>query len=202
MVKKRNSKRKHSQVKESINKSKLITQEAIDSPKIQSATITDQSVKDVNELQNVLETAVKQTETKIDKASVNGIAEVIESLPTLGGALDAFVSPNILRGWAFSHEGANLRVRIIAGSSILGETPVNITRPDLMHLNDGLTGWWLETECQLSGQEFLALAETIRVVILDESSNMIGQIPIWNKLLERLMAENSEALTFEEKEIA
>lgn len=204
MAKKNNSKRKRNQVKKlEIDKGKFKLQETIEEPEIQLTSIAEQSVKDVNELLNAQETVVRQSETKADKASVSGsIVEAIETLPTLAGALDAFVPPSILRGWAFSHEGANLRVRIFAGSSILGEAPVNITRSDLMRLNNGLTGWRLEIECQLSEQEFLAFAKTIRVVVLDESNNMIGLIPIWSKLLEKLTVENNDALALEKKAIA
>lgn len=203
MAKKNSSKRKHSQVKSSIiNKSKSKSEETIDSPEIQLETIAEPSVTDVNELQNALEIVLQQSEVELNSAPLNNLEEIIEALPAFRGVMDGFVSPNVLSGWVFSQEGTKLRVRIIAGSSILGETHVDRIRPDLMHLNNGLTGWQLRTERQLSTQEFVALAETIRIIILDESGNMIGLIPIWNKLLEKLTAENNDTLALEKKAIA
>jgi hypothetical protein len=200
MAKKSSSKRKRSQVKNSvINTSKSKSQEIIDSPEIQLETIAEPSATDVNELQNAV---VRQSEAEADNAPLSNLEEIIEALPTFRGVMDGFMPPNVLSGWVFSQEGTKLRVRIIAGSSILGETHVDRIRPDLMHLNNGLTGWQLRTECQLSTQEFVALAEIIRIIILDESSNMIGLIPIWSKLLEKLTAENNDTLALEKKAIS
>lgn len=201
MAKKNSTKRKRNQIKSSIiNKSK--SQETIGDPEVQLVAITEQYASEVNELQNSLEIASQQSEVELDNTPLNNIEEIIETLPNFRGVLERFVPPNILSGWVFFQEGAKLRVRIVAGSSILGETQVDQIRPDLMQLNNGLTGWRLETKCQLSEQEFVTLVKTIRVIILDESNNMIGLIPIWDKLLERLTAENNDILALEKKAIA
>ena len=201
MAKKNSTKRKRNQIKSSIiNKSK--SQETIGDPEVQLVAITEQYATKVNELQNSFEIAAQRSKVELDNTPVNNIEEIIETLPNFRGVLERFVPPNILSGWVFFQEGAKLRVRIVAGSSILGETQVDQIRSDLMQLNNGLTGWRLETKCQLSEQEFVTLVKTIRVIILDESNNMIGLIPIWDKLLEKLTAENNDTLALEKKAIA
>jgi hypothetical protein len=111
-----------------------------------------------------------------------------EALPVVQGVVGRFLPPNVLVGWAFYQEGAKLRVRVVAGAAVWGETYADEMRPApaLAKLNEGLVGWRLKIDRKLSAQEFVELAQTIDILVLDESDNVVGQLPIKPELLESL----------------
>lgn len=169
MAKRFNAKKKH----KSINKNKAKSQDTI-------ANVDNTDV--LRSLIESLESVVEQTEVSHDDLLACD-STIEETLPFFHGALDDFLSPNIFKGWVFSQEDAKLRIRITDKSTVFGEANVDTIRPDLMQFNGGLVGWTLESEYPLSTQEFVTLAETIKVLVIDDTDTIIGQICVWDQLL-------------------